>query len=53
MYIIVLNYRSGVLEIEEVKDKGQDIGDYLTNKLDHTDYHYMTSVKLHLKINEE
>ena len=53
MFISILDFQKGEVIIEEVIDSLEDTDEYVSEKMGHSDYYYMTTQKLKLKINED
>ena len=53
MFISILDFQKGEVIIEEVTDVLEDTDSYVSEKMGHSDYHYMTTQKIKLKINED
>lgn len=53
MYVIILDFQKGEVIIDEVSDSLEDTDEYVSDKMGHSDHHYMTTQKLKIKINED
>jgi hypothetical protein len=53
MYVSILNFREGEVEIIEVDDVTITDEHDIQKRLGHSDFHYMTTETLKLKVNNE